>query len=79
MMKMKTGTKNRIDRRHVMLKQGRTTIALERDFWRAVDIQAEAQGIDWQSWAVAQLRRKPGGYGRASWLRVAILRAAING
>lgn len=64
-----------LERRHVVSDEGRTTIALEPEFWQAADRQAEAEGKDWREWAQAQLEGKPDGYGRASWLRVALLQA----
>lgn len=62
------------ERRHVGNGGDRTTIALEPEFWRAADRQAQARGMDWRQWAQAQLDGKPVSYGRASWLRVAILK-----
>ena len=64
-----------LERRHVVSDEGRTTIALEPEFWNAADRQAKAQGMDWRQWAAGQLEGRPVSYGRASWLRVAILKA----
>ena len=63
-----------LERRHVVSDEGRTTIALEPEFWKAADKQAAAQGINWQQWVAMQLEDRPESYGRASWLRVSILK-----
>lgn len=65
-----------LERRHVVSDEGRTTIALEPEFWNAADRQAKAKGMDWRQWAAVQLIAKPSDYGRASWLRVSILKGA---
>jgi predicted DNA-binding ribbon-helix-helix protein len=65
-----------LERRHVGAGDGRTTIALEPEFWQAADMQAKAKGMDWRQWAAGQLEGRPDSYGRASWLRVAILKGA---
>lgn len=62
-----------IERRHLEAGSGRTTIALERDFWRAADNRAAAEGVSWREWTQKRLTAMPAGSGRASWLRVAIL------
>lgn len=64
-----------LERRHVVAEAGRTTIAMEPEFWQVADQQAKAEGKGWQEWTQAQLIAKPAGYGRASWLRVAILQS----
>ena len=61
--------------RHLTLDGTRTSIALERAFWRAAERQAEAQGVDWREWATARLKRRPAHIGRGRWLRVSILEA----
>jgi predicted DNA-binding ribbon-helix-helix protein len=63
-----------LERRHLVSGEGRTTIALEPEFWNAADKQAKAKRMDWRQWALAQLSGRPDSYGRASWLRVAILK-----
>ena len=60
--------------RHINIKK-RTSIAIEPEFWAAVELQAKAEGATWQEWAAAALGQGVGG-GRASRLRVAILAAA---
>lgn len=64
-----------LERRHMVSNRGRTTIALEPAFWQAADIQAQAKGMDWRQWVIDQLDGRPDRHGRASWLRVAILKA----
>ena len=82
-MTMSTEKKNaaasRVERRHVATGGGKTTIALEPEFWSAADTQARARGMDWRQWTAAQLMAKPTDYGRAGWLRVSILRGATDG
>lgn len=68
-----------LERRHVLSDACRTTIALEPEFWMAADRQAKARGLDWRQWALVQLDGRPDNYGRASWLRVVILKGAGNG
>lgn len=64
-----------LERRHMVSNHGRTTIALEPEFWIATDKQAKAKGMNWRQWIIDQLDGRPDSYGRASWLRVAILKA----
>ena len=66
-----------IERRHIGSGGDRTTIALEPEFWNAADRQAEAQGINWQQWVAMRLEGRPESYGRASWLRVSILKGKV--
>ena len=68
-----------LERRHVVAEDHRTTIALEPEFWQAADMQAKAIGMDWRQWAAMQLIGKPNAYGRASWLRVSILKGQAFG
>ena len=63
-----------LERRHVVAEDHRTTIALEPEFWQAADMQAKAKGMDWRQGAAVQWMGKPNAYGRASWLRVSILK-----
>jgi predicted DNA-binding ribbon-helix-helix protein len=65
-----------LERRHLVSDEGRTTIALEPEFWKAADKQAKAKRMDWRQWAQVQLEGRPVSYGRASWLRVSILKGA---
>lgn len=65
--------------RHLVVDGIRTCIALEPQFWKAADVQAESAGIDWKRWASNQLSSKPEEFGRASWLRVSILDAIGGG
>ena len=60
--------------RALMVDGSRTSIALEHQFWTVVDKLSKAQGISWQVWASNKLTKA--GRGRASVLRVAILKAA---
>ncbi len=66
--------RSNMKRRHLVCGEIHTTIALEPAFWIAVDRQAEAAGIRWQRWAGDRLAEKPEGPGRASWLRLELLR-----
>ena len=75
----KNAAASRVERRHVATGGGKTTIALEPEFWSAADTQASARGMDWRQWTAAQLMARPTGYGRAGWLRVSILRGATDG
>lgn len=59
--------------RHVGSGKERSTLALEPDFWLAADRQAAAAGVSCQEWVQAQLKCRPAGQGRASWLRVTII------
>ena len=61
-----------------MCDEIRTSIAMEPEFWSAADHQAEAKGVSWLEWTLAQLRIKPAGRGRASWLRVSILQSHMS-
>jgi predicted DNA-binding ribbon-helix-helix protein len=77
-MAPKTQQPNRaknLERRHMVSNHGRTTIALEPEFWIATDKQAKAKGMNWRQWVIDQLDGRPDSYGRAGWLRVAILKA----
>lgn len=65
--------------RHIGSGEDRTTVALEPEFWMAVDRHAEAAGMPCREWVQAQLMSRPAGQGRASWLRVELLRAAAHG
>ena len=77
MMISEMGLFRSIERRHIGSGGDRTTIALEPEFWNAADRQAEAQGINWQQWVAMQLEDRPESYGRASWLRVSILKGKV--
>jgi predicted DNA-binding ribbon-helix-helix protein len=63
----------RMERRHIGIGRDRTTIALEPAFWRQVDRRAEQSGKEWRELIAGMLKGKPDGFGRAGWLRVAIL------
>ena len=70
-----TNRAKNLERRHMGSNHGRTTIALEPEFWIATDKQAKAKGMNWRQWVIDQLDGRPDSYGRAGWLRVAILKA----
>ena len=53
----------------------RTSIALESEFWAVADKNAKAEGVNWHEWALHKLSKVDESRGRASVLRVAILRA----
>ena len=61
--------------RHMVIDAKRTSIALEPEFWVAADKLSSAEGIGWHEWALHQLSKVDKSRGRASVLRVAILRA----
>ena len=63
--------------RHVGSGKERSTLALEPEFWLAADKQAAAEGVSCREWVQAKLDRKPMGQGRASWLRVSLLKTAL--
>lgn len=71
------GKKSHIDfalqTRHIDTAGKRTTIALEKAFWRQADSQAEKVGQPWQQWAACMLEDRPGNIGKARWLRVRLL------
>jgi predicted DNA-binding ribbon-helix-helix protein len=67
-----------LERRHIWRGENRTSIALEPQFWQAADRLAQGNCITWTEWAEEQLSGKPDDIGRASWLRVAILEAALK-
>lgn len=64
------------ERRHLTLDGTRTTLALEGEWWRALD---RVSGGDWQAWALMELARKPEGVGRARWIRTKLLKKALRG
>ena len=65
-------------RRAVRIGGKQTTIALEPEFWSAADRQAQGQGVTWRDWIKSVLGEKPDGYGRASWIRIAILQNTVR-
>ena len=65
----------KLECRHIGRGDDRTSIALEAQFWKAAERLAKGRGLTWLEWTDKQLRKKPEGAGRASWLRVAILEA----
>ena len=58
-----------------MINGGRTTIALEPQFWTVADKLSKTQGICWQVWASNKLTKAQST--KASTLRVAILEIFI--
>lgn len=66
--------------RHLRLPYGaRSSCVLEAAFWSVIDACAAQTGRSWAEWAADALRTKPEGIGRASWLRLAALEAALSG
>ncbi len=59
--------------RVLILNGIRTSIALEPQFWEAVDRLSDTQNIKWQSWVASKLYKDY--KTRASVLRVAVLEA----
>jgi predicted DNA-binding ribbon-helix-helix protein len=66
------GSFMKLEARHL----GATTVALDREFWEALEGHAKAMGMDWRQWADRTLNGKPDGMGRARWLRLEILKGA---
>ena len=64
--------------RHIGGGNERSTVALEPEFWREADRHAQAAGMTSREWIQAQLKSKPAEQGRASWLRVALLKSGCN-
>jgi predicted DNA-binding ribbon-helix-helix protein len=56
-----------------------TTIKLESEFWKAIDLLAEKTGRTWSEWVATELVGKPAGTGAASWLRVQCLTQSTKG
>lgn len=51
----------------------RTTVALEPEFWAAIEGLANRRGLTWRDWAEIELAGKPKDRGAATWLRVRCL------
>jgi predicted DNA-binding ribbon-helix-helix protein len=51
----------------------RTTVALEPEFWAAIEGLANRRGLTWRDWAEIELAGKPKGRSAATWLRVRCL------
>lgn len=51
----------------------RTTVALEPEFWAAIEVLANRRGLTWRDWAEIELAGKPKNRGAATWLRVRCL------
>lgn len=51
----------------------RTTVALEPEFWAAIEGLAKRRGLTWRDWAEIELAGKPKDRGAATWLRVRCL------
>lgn len=62
-----------LEARYLNLDGRRTSIALESLFWVEVEKQAAAGALSWRQWVQQELEANH--KGRASALRVAILRA----
>jgi len=58
--------------RHVLTDR-RTTIRLETQFWKQLDLLAKKSGRNWRELVERELATKPDGQGAASWLRVRCL------
>lgn len=67
-----------LESRHIGRGEDRTTIALEPEFWLEAERHAEAAGMTCREWVQTQLQSKPAEQGRASWLRVALLKSGCN-
>lgn len=65
-------------RRHICLPH-KTTIGLESEFWKVIDLRSKKSGRTWQEWAIKELASKPEGHGSASWLRVRCLLLTVKG
>jgi predicted DNA-binding ribbon-helix-helix protein len=52
---------------------------LEAAFWYVIDACAAQTGRSWAEWVADALSAKPDGIGRASWLRLTALEAALSG
>jgi len=48
-------------------------VALEPEFWAAIECLAEDRGLTWRVWAEIEPAGKPEDRGAASWLRVRCL------
>lgn len=48
-------------------------MALEPEFWDAIERLAASAGLTWRDWAEIELAGKPKNRGAASWLRVRCL------
>lgn len=70
---------NRLETRHIIVNDKRTSVALERPFWEALDRIAVTKGMTWLEWVAMHLSAKPENSGRAGWLRVAILETSLAG
>jgi len=62
-------------RKHIGYGADRTTVALERTFWEAIDRLGNGDAV---SWTAHQLESRPATVGRASWLRQQVLREAMR-
>jgi len=51
----------------------RTTVALEPEFWAAIEALAQRRGLTWRDWVEIELAGKPEHRGAATWLRVRCL------
>jgi predicted DNA-binding ribbon-helix-helix protein len=62
-----------LETRHIESAGKKTTLALERAFWRALENRAAKVGQDWQKWTATALIDRPASIGKARWLRVHLL------
>ena len=65
-----------LEARQLNINDKRTSIALEPLFWHEIEKQAIASSLSWRAW-VQQVLNNPH-KGRASALRVAVLKAAMD-
>ena len=56
--------------RTLVISGKKTSIALERRFWEAIDLISEG---DWRDWVTSALESKRPDIGRASYLRTQLL------
>ena len=62
--------------RTLVISGKKTSIALERRFWEAIDLISEG---DWKAWVLNAIEEKREDVGRATHLRGMVLDAAMRG
>ena len=62
--------------RTLVISGKKTSIALERRFWEAIDLISEG---DWKAWVLNAIEEKREDVGRATHLRGVLLDAAMRG
>lgn len=63
-------------KRNIQLKTRRTTIAMEVEFWSALDFIASKEGVSWHDWIIQNTDIQSNG--RASKVRIGVLNRLIN-